>query len=235
MINDSTIYNSNRRVPLISIILPTLNEEKSIQKVIEEIFKTQISNLEIIVVDGGSLDNTVRIARKMNVKAISIPSSRYGSAIKAGIRISSGKIVVTMDSDYTYPAKFIPNLIEPLLKDKTDMVLGNRLKRINTQSMNCIHIFGNQMISALFYIFYQKRIKDTQTGFRAFKKGVFEELKIKSGTVFFCTEMLIKALKSKLKIAEYPINYRPRIGSSKLSPLKDGLIILLKMILSRIF
>ncbi|MHA1651741.1 MAG: glycosyltransferase family 2 protein, partial [Candidatus Helarchaeota archaeon] len=148
---------------------------------------------------------------------------------------AKGKIIVIMDSDYTYPAHYIPNLINPIIENKADLVLGNRLKNIKLESMNFLHLFGNKFLTLTFNILYSSKIQDTQTGFRAFKKIIFKKLNIKSKGIFFPTDFLIQSLKLHLKIEEKYILYRSRLGHSKLNPLRDGLIIFLKMIINRFF
>lgn len=223
-----------KNCPLISIILPSLNEEASIRKVISEINNLQISNKEILVIDGYSTDATIKLAKKSGAKVIIEPKKGYGSAIQKGINSSKGKIIVIMDSDFTYPARYISQLIDPLVKNEADLVIGNRLEKIAEGSMRASHLIGNLFLTIMFNIFFRSRIKDTQTGFRAFKKEIFEKMSLKSKGIFLPTEILIKALKLHLRISEKPINYRPRIGKSKLSPIRDGFIILAQMIKDRI-
>lgn len=220
--------------PLISIILPSLNEEKSIKKVIEEIKAIKLPTNEIIVVDGCSTDATIDIVKNLNVKIVIEPKRGYGNAIYRGIDAAKGKIIVIMDADHTYPASFIPQIISPLIKNEADLVLGNRLKNIKLESMKISHIFGNVFLTLIFNFLFHSKIRDTQTGFSAFRKKTFEKMNIKSKGIFLPTEILIRALKLQLRIEEKSIIYRPRLGRSKLSPIRDGLIIFLKMLINRI-
>ena len=224
----------NQDPPLISIILPSLNEEQSIKKVIEEIKTINLPSNEIIVVDGCSTDATIEIVKKLNVKIIIEPKKGYGNAIYRGIKAAKGKIIVTMDSDYTYPASYIPQLISPLIKNEADLVLGNRLIEKRSIPMNKSHLFGNILLTLWFNTMYLSKIKDTQTGFRAFPKKFFKNLRVKSKGIFFPTEFLIKSLKSRFRIVEIPISYRSRIGKSKLSPIRDAIHIFVKILISGI-
>ncbi|MHA1130635.1 MAG: glycosyltransferase family 2 protein [Candidatus Helarchaeota archaeon] len=217
----------------LSIILPALNEAPAIQKVIDEIKQLTLPNTEILLIDGCSSDGTVQIARKRRIKILIEPKKGYGAAILKGIKNAQGQIIVIMDSDYTYPSYSIPQLIAPILNNRADLVLGNRLRTISSTSMKTSHIVGNKILSLIFNILFKNKIQDTQTGFRAFKKNSFQRLKCRSRGIFLPTEILIQALKFNLIIDEQPITYRPRIGSSKLNPIKDGLVILLKMIIYR--
>lgn len=201
---------------------------------IEEINQVELPKKEILVIDGCSTDATINIAKKLGSKIIIEPKRGYGIAILKGIDIAKGQIIVIMDSDYTYPGYFIPQLISPIIKNKADLVLGNRLKNIKLESMKISHIFGNIFLTLIFNFLFHNKIRDTQTGFRAFRKKIFDKMKVKSKGIFLPTEILIKALKLRLRIKEQYIIYRPRLGRSKLSPIRDGLVIFLKMLINRI-
>jgi glycosyltransferase involved in cell wall biosynthesis len=215
--------------------LPTLNEAQSIRKVIYEINRIPLPQKEILVVDGGSNDATLDITKKMGVKVIIERIKGYGNAIRKGIDTAQGQIIVIMDSDYTYPGYYIPHLITPLIKNEADLILGNRLAYYNLHSMKISHLFGNRILTIIFNFLFRSKLKDTQTGFRAFRKTFFEKLKLESKGLFLPTEILVKALRFHFKITEIPIYYRPRIGKSKLNPILDGFIILIKIILIRLF
>lgn len=214
--------------------MPTLNEAQSIQKVISEINRLPIPQKEILVVDGCSNDATLDLARSMGVNVIIECIIGYGNAIRKGIDTAKGQIIVIMDSDYSYPGYYIPRLITPLIKNEADLVLGNRLTYYNLRSMKISHLFGNLILTIIFNLLFHSKLVDTQTGFRAFRKIFFEKLKLESEGLFLPTEILVKALKLHFKINEIPIYYRPRIGKSKLNPILDGFIILIKIILTRL-
>lgn len=231
----SSVFGQIQNKPFLSIILPSLNEEQSIQKVIEEIKTINLPKNEIIVVDGCSTDATIKIVKKLNIKIIIEPKRGYGIAINRGVNAAKGEIIVILDSDYTYPASYIPQLIVPLVKNEADLVLGNRLTNKCFALMKKSHLFGNIILTLWFNVIFLSRFKDTQTGFRAFRKNDFERLGIRSNGIFFPSEFLFKALKKRFRIVEIPIKYRLRIGKSKLSPLRDGILILLKMLINGIF
>jgi len=214
--------------------LPTLNEAESIKKVIFEINGLPLAKKEIIVVDGCSTDATIDIARRMGARIIIEPKKGYGNAIKKGVSTAQSQIIVTMDSDYTYPSLYIPKLIMPLINNEADLILGNRLDYFNMNSMKIFHFFGNILLTFIFNLLFYTKIKDTQTGFRAFRKILYKKLELKSGGIFLPTEILVKSLRFHLRIKEVPIIYRPRIGKSKLNPILDGFIILIKMIVIRL-
>lgn len=201
---------------------------------ISEINRLPLPQKEILVVDGCSNDATMDVAKRMGVNVIIEHIKGYGNAIRKGIDIAQGQIIVIMDSDYTYPGYYIPQLITPLIKNEADLILGNRLAYYNLRSMKISHLFGNLILTIIFNFLFHSKLKDTQTGFRAFRKTFFKKLKVESKGLFLPTEILVKALKFHFKITEIPIYYRPRIGKSKLNPILDGFIILIKIILTRL-
>jgi len=217
--------------PLISIILPALNEEKAIHKVISEIPLHKLPPTEILVVDGCSQDNTINIAKECGAKVITEYKKGYGQAIYTGLKHAKGDIIVWMDSDYTYPSHQIPELVQPILDNKADIVLGSRIKgKIHPGAMTILHRFGNLYLTMLFNIFFFKNLSDTQTGFRAFSKHALKLLKMSNNGMGFATQTLTQAVKKRLKIKEIEIVYRPRIGCSKLHSFKDGVRILIEII-----
>ncbi|MBD3226817.1 MAG: glycosyltransferase, partial [Candidatus Lokiarchaeota archaeon] len=209
--------------PTVSIILPALNEEEAIRKVINEIPLSKMPPTEILVVDGCSDDRTRQIARDCDAKVITERENGYGKAINTGIENAKGDIVVWMDSDYTYPSYQIPNLIKPIMMGQADIVLGSRIKgNIQPGAMKPLHRFGNLYLTMMYNILFFRRLTDTQTGLRAFSRKAMESLKVKSKGMSFATQTLCQAAKKRLKIKEIKIEYKPRIGCSKLHSFKDG-------------
>ncbi|MHA1231630.1 MAG: glycosyltransferase family 2 protein [Candidatus Helarchaeota archaeon] len=217
----------NQTHPLISIIIPTLNEEKAIRKVITEIPLDKLPDTEILVIDGFSTDKTREIAHECGAKVISQHKKGYGNAIYTGIKYAKGKIIVWIDSDYTYPSKQIPDLIKPILEGKADIVLGSRIKgKIYPGAMKLLHRFGNLYITLIYNILFWKRLSDTQTGFRAFRKDALLSMKLNNNGMGFATQTLTQGAKKRMRIKEIKIEYRPRIGCSKLHSFRDGARIL---------
>ena len=207
----------------ISVIVPAYNEEKAVGVVVEEVQKTLQGkhDFEVIVVDDGSTDNTYETAKKYDVKLIKHDSNKGKvAAIRTGISNSTGEIIVLTDADYTYPARYIPQFID-VLNEGADLVLGSRIQKgiVNIPSFNRI---GNIMFSMMISYIGCVHITDGQTGYRAFRKKDFEKLDVNARGLEFETKMTVKAAKNGYNIIEVPIEYRSRIGKSKLNPLKDG-------------
>ncbi|MHA1312684.1 MAG: glycosyltransferase family 2 protein [Candidatus Helarchaeota archaeon] len=219
--------------PPISIIIPSLNEEEAIKQTIADIQKQNLPNVEILVVDGLSADRTQDFARKMGAKIIVEHRRGYGRAIQTGVENAKGDILIWMDADFSYPAKYLSALIQPIIERKADIVLGNRLRKLEYKSMTPSHLFGNVILTIIFNIFYGKRIKDTQCGLRAFSRRGLEKMNLEKKGMSYATEILIEAVKKNLKIEQIDISYRKRIGETKLNTFKDGINILLTIIQNR--
>jgi glycosyltransferase involved in cell wall biosynthesis len=219
-------------LPLISVIIPTKNEEEGISLVLKQLLAVNID--EIIVVDG-SEDETATIAKKMGATIVIETRSGYGRALQTGIEKAKGEIIVYIDGDYTYDPSDIHKLIEPIIKGEADVVLGNRFRgKIEKGSMKTLNIIGNKLLSKILSLLYSKQINDTQTGFRAFRKELVHKFTYSNYGMPYVTEQLLKFIKNGAMIKEISISYKKRIGKSKLSPLRDGFKILTTIFLLRI-
>jgi len=212
--------------PEVSVVLPCLNEESTIGaciKNIKSVFEKEKINGEIIVSDNGSIDNSVMIAKSLNVRVIHQKLSGYGAACIKGIYTARGKFVVMGDSDATYNFLEIPELIKPLKKGY-DFVIGTRFKgKINKGAMPWAHRYiGNPFLSFILNRFFKTNLSDVHSGFRAFTKKTFEKMNLKTTGMEFASEMIISAVKNRLKICEVPISYNKRKGKSKLKSFSDG-------------
>jgi len=212
--------------PDVSVVLPCLNEEATIGeciKNIKNIFKKENINGEIIVSDNGSVDNSVKIAKSMDVKVVYQPLKGYGAAYLKGIHEARGKFIVMGDSDATYNFLEIPLLLKPL-KEGYDFVIGNRFKGIiKKDAMPWVHRYiGNPFLSGLVNLFFKTNFSDVHCGFRAFTKEAFEKMNLKTTGMEFASEMVVSASKNRLKICEVPISYNTRRGKSKLKSFSDG-------------
>ncbi len=210
-----------------SIVIPAYNEEMALGKVAEEVESVmRNTEHEVIIVDDGSRDKTYEIAVSLsqhfrNIKVLKHENNLGKvAAIRTGIANASGEIIILTDADFTYPAQHMLQMIQKI-EEGNDLVLGSRFLG-EIEDMSFANRAGNLIFSFLISYFSGKEIKDGQTGFRAFRKSYFEKLDVKARGLEFETKQTIKAAKLGYKIAEVPIKYRKRIGSSKLNPLKDG-------------
>jgi len=210
----------------IYIIIPTLNEEKSIGEVITRC-KTSLAEFdyEIIVVDG-SKDDTAGIARSLGVTILDEKSSGYGAAYLTGFSYVLDKrdfesVIVMIDGDLTYAPEEIPALIAPILEGRADIVLANRFSHASN-AMSVRNRFGNLAISTVIGNLYGLDIHDSQTGFRAISTDCLREMFLEAKGMPLATEMLVEAKKIGATIIELPATYSRRVGDSKIRPLHDG-------------
>jgi glycosyltransferase involved in cell wall biosynthesis len=215
----------------IAVVIPTLNEAKSIGKVLDEVFNVlRGMDFEVLIVDGHSEDATVDIARSKGAKVIYQRNRGYGDALKTGFLHARNSlnpdVLVMMDGDYTYDPKDIPKLIKPILAGQADMVVGNRFPRMEKGAMTLVNKIGNKILSWVARRILKVNVHDTQCGIRAFKTELLNHMNLTCEGMPFATEMLAEAKFAGAKIVEVPVAYRVRIGSAKLNPIRDGFLIL---------
>jgi glycosyltransferase involved in cell wall biosynthesis len=203
-----------------SLVVPAYNEEKGLPRVVQEYLGFVD---EIIIVDDGSSDGTFQAAELLAGGKVKLfrheKNSGKVAALRTGVEHAVGDIIIFTDADYTYPARYVPDLIREI-EHGADLVLGARLQdRDNIPAFNRI---GNNIFSILATYISCMRIKDSQTGLRAFKRQMFDKLDVTAKGLEFETKMTVRAAKLGYKIVEIPIEYRERVGESKLRPLQDG-------------
>jgi len=213
-------------MPEISVVMPCLNEEKTIGICIKKAQKgLKINNLsgEIIVADNGSIDKSIEIAKSLGAKIIYQPKKGYGNAYHAGIAAAQGKYIIMGDSDNTYDFLIINSFIEPL-RAGYDMVIGDRFaKKMQKKAMPFSHRYiGNPILSAILRILFKVKVKDAHCGLRSFTREAYNKLNLKTEGMEYASEMIMAAARENLKIKELPIEYGIREGESKLETFKDG-------------
>jgi glycosyltransferase involved in cell wall biosynthesis len=209
----------------ICVIIPAFNEEKAIGKVIRDI-PTIVEF--VIVCNNGSTDNTADVATQAGAIVVDEPRRGYGWACLKGIEKAaefSPEIVVFLDGDYSdYPHE-IPLLIEPLEDGKFEMVIGSRvLGKREKGSLTPQQVFGNWLATRLMRLFYGVRYTDLGP-FRAIRWDALKQLGISDKTYGWTIEMQIKAAKKKIRSTEIPVDYRKRIGKSKVSGTVKGSVL----------
>ncbi|MCD6403838.1 MAG: glycosyltransferase family 2 protein [Nanoarchaeota archaeon] len=203
---------------MISVIIPTRNEEESIGRVIKEIKKLK-GEYEIIVVDK-SEDKTPEIARKMGAKVIKQSGLGKGNAMKLGVKEARGDVIVFIDGDGTYSPSYIPEMIE--FMGEYDLVKGSRIKYL--RNAGSLRFLANVFFSMLATLLYEKTT-DLLTGLYCMRKKDFESMNLRSNGFEIETEILIKAHQMRLRIKEIKVKYEKRMGRGKLK-MKDGVKIL---------
>ncbi|MBA7473385.1 Undecaprenyl-phosphate 4-deoxy-4-formamido-L-arabinose transferase [subsurface metagenome] len=221
----------------VSIIFPALNEEETIGKIIDEVPIEEIEGrgyrAEIIVVDNGSTDKTREIAEAKGARVITEPNRGKGRAMRTAFEAVSGDFVFMIDADFTYPATYVPRMLE-LLEGGYDVVLGSRLKGQREEgAMSRLNMVGNHLLALLANVLYGTGVSDPCTGYWGFRGEVPKSLKLDAVGFELEANMLAEIARQGYRIAELPILYRRRPNQAKLGSLKDGFKIGLTLIRKR--
>ena len=211
----------------VSIILPALDEEEAVGKVIDEIPKKDMEErgyrVEILVVDNGSTDRTREIAEAKGAKIIVEPTKGKGRAVRTAFESVSGDFIFMLDADYTYPATYIPQMLEAL-EEGYNVVLGSRLKGQRAEgAMSKLNLIGNRLLAFIANTLYGTRISDLCTGYWGLTREVVENLELDATGFQLEANMFTEIAKKGYRIAEVAILYRRRLTPTKLSSLEDGL------------
>ena len=222
----------------IKVVIPANNEEQSIDLVVRDIPKDLVS--EVVVVNNASTDQTSQVAAAAGATVLDEPSPGYGNACLKGIRYldQEGKrpdVLVFLDGDYSDYPQEMEQVVAPILKDGMDLVIGSRtLGRRARGSMTFPQIFGNWLATTLMRLFYGVRFTDLGP-FRSIRFDKLLEIKMADQTYGWTVEMQVKAARHQLKITEVPVNYKKRIGVSKVSGTIKGTVMAGYKILWTIF
>ncbi len=211
--------------PLVSVVIPCLNEAENIEACVtaalEAIVRMGVDG-EVVVADNDSEDESARLAEGAGARVVVERRRGYGSAYLAGFAAARGKYIVMADADLTYDFKEIPRFVEELEKG-AEMVIGDRMDHIHPGAMPWLHRYvGNPVLTGLLNLFFRTGISDAHCGMRAVRREVLPRLDLRATGMEFASEMVIRASKEHLTIAEFPIEYHPRGGESKLSSFRDG-------------
>jgi glycosyltransferase involved in cell wall biosynthesis len=222
-----------RRLP-VSVIVPAWNEAESIGRVLSAIPQGMVD--EVLVVDGGSTDETVALALACGARVIQEPRRGYGRACATGAEKARGDILIFLDADGADDPAGIPLLLAPINTGQVDLVLGSRLAgRMEAGAMPWHQKAGNWLSAALISVMYGCRLTDLSP-FRAVRKSSLENLHMREMTYGWPVEMIVKAARRGWRMVEVPVGYRPRLGGrSKISGTFKGSILAAAFIFNVIF
>lgn len=220
----------------ISIIIPVYNEYKYLPTLLEKVKKTQY-NKEIIIVDDCSTDGTWEwLENNCNYAKIvrHEKNEGKGAAIRTGLNLAEGDIIIIQDADLEYDPENYPSLIEPIVEAKANVVYGSR-NILKNEKYSKLYYFGVVFLTQITNLLYNSRISDMETGYKVFKKNVIKNIKLKAKKFDFEPEITAKILRKGYKIYEVPITYKPRKREEgKKLGIRDGIIALFTLLKYRI-
>jgi glycosyltransferase involved in cell wall biosynthesis len=204
----------------LTVAMITRNEEKAIAKVIGDIHQA-VPEAEILVIDSSS-DRTADIAQELGARVIrQFPPRGYGPAMDLALRSGSGKVVVTLDCDDTYPTEMIPALARLVLEEGYDLVDGSRLNG-KPRAMPWLNFFANWGFALLASLLFFRRVTDLHSGMRAYRKELIDQLVYQAKGPALPVELLLRPLKMGKKLKVVAIDYRERIGQTTMQPLASA-------------
>lgn len=217
----------NRDVtPVVTVIMPTLDEEAGIETCIRDAIDAleDVGLPGEIIVSDSSTDRTPEIARSLGATVVEPDRSGYGYAYRYAFEHARGEYIVIGDADTTYDFRELPRLLDPVRSGRADLVLGSRLAGdIKPGAMPPLHRWiGNPLLTVFLNRFYDVEVTDAHSGFRVFHRDVINKLDLQSDGMEFASEMVMEAGAKDLRIEEVPITYHPRTGEPKLDSLRDG-------------
>jgi glycosyltransferase involved in cell wall biosynthesis len=211
--------------PLVSVVIPCLNEaeniEECVRSALEAMEQAGIPG-EVVVADNDSEDGSAELAAAAGARVVHEPRRGYGSAYLAGFAAARGEYIVMGDADLTYDFNEIPHFVAELDKG-AQLVMGDRMDNIHPGAMPWLHRYvGNPILTGILNFFFRTGVSDAHCGMRGFRRDILPTLDLRTTGMEFASEMVIRASKEKLVITEFPIEYHPRGGESKLSSFRDG-------------
>ncbi len=212
---------------IIDLVIPALNEEGAIGKVLGDIPKQLVRN--IVVADNGSSDNTGLVAKEHGAIVVTEPAKGYGAACLAGLErlrktSPSPDIVVFLDADYSDHPDQLPLLVAPIVRGESDLVIGSRsLGSREPGAMMPQQVFGNKLATFLMRLLYGGKFTDLGP-FRAIRWDALQQINMQDRDFGWTVEMQVKVLKLKLRYTEIPVSYRKRTGTSKITGTIKGTV-----------
>ena len=205
----------------VCILIPTLNEDLTIGKIIREF--RELGYNHILVIDGKSTDNTVKVAREGGATVRTQSGKGKGNAIIEAFEVIEQPYILMLDGDGTYAPRDAEKMLTPLFLG-FDQVIGDRLVNAEEGAFSRLNLFGNQMLNLLFKVAHSRDLHDILSGYRAFTHLAIQQMNLKEKGFEIETEISVEAVRNGQRIMVVPIKYSRRPGTrTKLSPFHDGI------------
>jgi dolichol-phosphate hexosyltransferase len=211
---------------VVAVLIPTLNEETAISRVIDGIPVHALSNdgydTAIYVIDGGSEDRTQQKALEKGAEVLLVTQSGKGAAIQHAFSSISADFFIMIDGDNTYPPERITDFVH--LLRTYDVVIGSRLiGRIEDGAMTRTNLIGNRILTFLARVLFKKEITDVCSGFWGYRKHVIDRMDLTARGFEIEADMFVECARLRFSIGEVAIDYKKRVDRPKLSSISDGL------------
>jgi glycosyltransferase involved in cell wall biosynthesis len=221
----------------LSVVIPAYNEEAGIAEIAGRVLSVRddlrqagIADLELLVVDDGSRDKTAQVAGGIDGVTLirHVKNKGYGAALKTGFSNANGELIGFLDADGTYPPEYFPQLCEKALNG-SELVIGSRMSGTESK-MPVTRRVGNLFFATLLTLMGQQKVSDSASGMRVFKRDILERIYPLPDGLNLTPVMSTRAVHEGIQMVEVPIPYDERVGSSKLSVVRDGSVFLQSMV-----
>lgn len=211
----------------LAVLLPCYNEAITIGKVVDD-FKKALPQATIYVFDNNSSDDTAKIAAEHGATVVHSPKQGKGNVIRHMFNYVDADVYIMADGDDTYPPSEAQRLIDVMLKDRIDMLVGARLDNHHVGAFRSMHMFGNKLVAFLISFFFSVKLTDILSGYRVFSRDYVKTIPLLSRGFDIETEMTLQAIAKNFSVKEVTIPYgvRPEGSESKLNTYLDGMLVL---------
>jgi glycosyltransferase involved in cell wall biosynthesis len=198
----------------LSVIIPIYNEKSTINTLLERVIATKLAG-EIILIDDGSNDGTREVLAALEgtqgIRVIFHPKNQgKGAAVRSGISMASGDVVLIQDADLEYDPRDYPMLLKPIEEGKADVVYGSRFMGGPRRVTMFWHMLANKLLTLTTNLLYDTILSDMETGYKVFRREILHNIKLRANRFDFEPEFTAKILKQKVRIFEVPISFNPR-------------------------